>query len=157
MLLPECGHPLGLDLPGHGAVGCGLHQDDPFAGAENLDALRHEADAAEKHRVRVGGGGLLGQGEAVPQNVGAGLHFRGLVCMRRDNGVVFPLQAGDSFHRFSHEEPPFAGLPAAFGQQLLDFFMGIDDDADRHLVVEGGDEVGDVFGHIHLMEPGAAQ
>ena len=28
------------------------------------------------------------------------------------DGETLPIQAGDSFHRFSHEEPPFAGLPA---------------------------------------------
>lgn len=31
--------------------------------------------------------------------------------------------------------------------------MGIDDLAHRHVVIDGGDKIGDVFGHIHLVEP----
>ena len=43
----------------------------------------------------------------------------------------------------------------ALGQQSLDLLDGIDDGADAHLMVDGGDEVGAVLGAVNVEVPAA--
>lgn len=41
----------------------------------------------------------------------------------------------------------------ALSEKLPDFFMWIDNRSNRHIMIDGGDKIGDVFGNIHLVEP----
>ena len=49
------------------------------------------------------------------------------------------------------------GTLLAAAQQSLDLLDGIDDGADAHLVVDGGDEVGAVLGAVHVERPAALE
>ena len=44
-------------------------------------------------------------------------------------------------------------LGGTAAQQGADLLVRINDAADGHIVVDGGDEVGDVLGHVHLKKP----
>ena len=53
--------------------------------------------------------------------------------------------------------PPSLGAVAALEKQLADFLVRVDDRADRHVVVDRGDEVGDILGDVDLVEPFARE
>ena len=87
--------PLHVDHVGHGAAGAHLGQDDRPVGSQDGRRLGHEVHAAEHDHPGRRGRRLAGQTQRVAQDVGHVLHFRALVVVRQDDGLLLAGQPAD--------------------------------------------------------------
>ena len=91
MSVAEFRHPVGIDLPGHGAVRLRLHQHHPFIRGQDFHPLRHEPDAAHIHGPGLAVGSLFCQRIAVPYNVRRILDLRCLIGVGGNQRLLFLL------------------------------------------------------------------
>ena len=75
-----------------------------MAGSRRKDvgSLRHEPDPAENDHIRIGLGGLLGQGKRITAEIRDFLDFLRLVYMGQDHSIPFFFQTGDGIEQVFH-------------------------------------------------------
>ena len=81
MLSQECLYPGFQGIVEHPAAGIDSRQQGDLIRRKDIGRLCHEPDPAEYDHIRIGLGGLLGQGKGISAKIGDFLDFLRLVYM----------------------------------------------------------------------------